>query len=93
MLRRINRALFSNKKKGNKLAQAGRLPDGKGYFNQSRDVVSIMIDTLLGKKGSYLYTGLSKRKTGTAAADTKGRTDIIMFMSLVCSLGNRLLRA
>jgi hypothetical protein len=52
-----------------------------------------MIDTLLGKKGSYLYTGLSKRKTGTAAADTKGRTDIIMFMSLVCSLGNRLLRA
>jgi hypothetical protein len=49
-------------------------------------VVSIVIDTLLGKEGIYFYKGLVKRKSGTAAADTKGRTNIIMAMSLIGSL-------
>jgi len=31
-----------------------------------------MIDTLLGKKGLYFYKGLVKRKSGAAAANTKG---------------------
>lgn len=79
------------RKKGNTLQQLGRLPDRKGYFDQGGYIVSAMGATSLGKNGGYLYKGLVERKSGTAAANAKGRTDIIVLLSLVCSLVDRLL--